>query len=183
MAYLTDRHVFIHIYKTGGNSIRKMLPPGIEIGGVHSCAPDVLKDTRTKGKFMFSVVRDPYRWTYSLYTYIKRTGHPLSGTVNSMSFYEFVKYLRDVLMKREWKSMGNNYTSQTTATQGCDKVYRLEDIIKDSTQFCKELSIPVQKIPFHNSNPDQSVQECRLSRDLIQEIFADDYQNFGYDIK
>jgi len=180
MAYVTDRHVFVHIYKTGGNSVRKLLPPGIELGGVHACAKDVLACDESKGKLSFSVVREPYNWTYSLYTYIRRTNHPLRATVLKMTFYKFVNYLIDDLMKREWKHLGNNYTSQTFASAGCDKIYRLEDLMQDTTKFCNELQIPKRELPFINTNPDRNITTCPKAKELITELFKEDYENFGY---
>lgn len=131
--------------------------------------------------FKFSVVRHPYDWTYSLYAYICRTNHPERNNVINKTFPKFVVYLRDVMMKKPWLHLSNNVTSQTVATKGCDKVYKLEVLEKDTTGFCNDIGVEYQALPFENSNPDRNIPYIYEADILIREIFADDYVNFGYE--
>ena len=184
MALVTDKLVYVHIYKTGGNSVRKLLPQeGKEVGGVHSCLKDVQASYKSDmpNHFKFAVVRHPYDWTYSLYTYIRRTNHGLRPIVLKQNFVEFIVYLRDHMLGQPWKHLGNNVTTMTVACEGCDKFYKLEDLKKDTTQFCKDVGVRYQPLPLVNNNPDNNIPYFLEADILIQDIFADDYKTFGYE--
>ena len=112
MALVSEKYnfIFIHIYRTGGNSVRKALGSpavgyitdvlgGHEVLGYHVEAVDVKQHYESIGSdffdkaWKFAIVRNPFSWLVSTYKYIKyHPGHNFNMLVRDMSYYEFLQW-------------------------------------------------------------------------------------------
>lgn len=89
--------IFIHVYKTGGTSIREILN-GNEIGDRHAPAWIIQKQLSEYGMadawetaLKFAVVRHPYDWLVSLYFHLKCSkGHHFHYMANDLDFPDFI---------------------------------------------------------------------------------------------
>jgi hypothetical protein len=110
----SKKALFVHVYKTGGQSIRHALlqscgREAIEIHLSHSTAEEAIEMLYRGGmdvKHVFAFIREPYSWAVSQYNFIrKEPGHPSNAEVRSMDFCSFVIWLCDAVEKgRPWLS-------------------------------------------------------------------------------
>lgn len=94
---LHHEFIFIHVYKTGGTSIREILD-GNEIGDGHAPAWVVRKRLYEEGMaevwetaWKFAVVRHPYDWLVSLFHHLKgSTEHYFHYMAHGVDFPKFI---------------------------------------------------------------------------------------------
>ena len=102
MALYVNGNLFIHIYKTGGESVRRAMKcqgAAHEVGHKHSTADDIKDHPLYEGAYKFVTVRNPYDWLVSLWSFIcfgssiinKPSNHPLNG-IAPEDFGEFVDF-------------------------------------------------------------------------------------------
>lgn len=119
ISYKRPHFVFVHIYKNAGTSIRTALLPHVHTASqrrcykifkrcgirvydpspidYHSSACDIVNylgmETFLK-HYSFAVVRNPWDWQASLYSYmLKRSDHPQHNIVRSLSgFDEYIDW-------------------------------------------------------------------------------------------
>lgn len=190
--------IFVHIYKTGGNSLRDLLkaPSTEEIMGVHVEANDVKahlcahNDQKFwNNAFKFSMVRNPYSWLVSTYEYIKRAkNHDYHDLCTNNNFDYFVHWVVGTAMKLDRPFGSNKYLTQTgfVTVDGqiaMDKIYRMEEFNIAVQDLKKRFNIPLTSIPRRNVNPHPKPYESYYSPDLIRFVnthFKDDLHNFDY---
>lgn len=190
--------IFIHIYKTGGNSLREVLdaPTCEEILGVHVEAQDVRDYLRSCGDeefwnnaFKFTMVRNPYSWLVSTYEYIKRSkGHNYHDMFMKRDFDFFVHWIINTAMKMDRPFGSNKYLTQTAfatvdGKMALDKIYRMEEFNVAIQDLKRRFGININKIPHKNANlkskPFESYYNPNLLR-LVNAHFGDDLKNFDY---
>lgn len=171
---------FIHVYKTGGTSLRSIIPPGVEIYGAHSAYSDIfdcLPECRT-----FSVVRNPYTWHYSHFRYIQSSRpHEHHNIVINLNFEQFLEYFVDDLMNRPWRFRNSNYTTQFRMVRGVDKIFKLEDLSLDLTPLTTFLGTQATVLPRKNVGKDKSPQISDHAKQLINKHFQVDFEYLGYE--
>ncbi len=91
--------IFVHIYKTGGTSLRFALkeqyPDIVVIDDEHSSMQDLAARYAIANRpYSFAVVRKPYDWLVSLYSYIKHEpAHPDYKLVSEIPFSFFLQWM------------------------------------------------------------------------------------------
>lgn len=191
---------FIHINNTGGTTICKLLEdiiPDIEIlGKKHSTISEVLNEMpEITNYYKFSYVRHPYDLLVSVFTnIIMNNSHPDYITISKLSFYEFIKWLGDIGLKRKNDDSFPIYRKQTDFVFKrkdilVNDIYKYENLCNDTglsnanTLFLKlgfnmpEI-IPVLNKTERNLNWD-NLYNIKTYR-LVNELFSEDFKNFKY---
>lgn len=197
--------IFIHIYKCGGNTIKKLLSEVddiIEIWGYHSTINDVKmyfynnNDIESFNKaYKFSIVRNPYNWFQSLYLYILFSRlHPEYSLAKNNSFYNFLKLLNTKLVERKVEFGSNAYHKSmydflSINNKLCmDTVLHLENIDEEFNIIKNELKLNINvhnHVPIINKNKriDKAVYNKIINKNiinLINEIDQIDFETFNY---
>lgn len=203
MAFVSNKYnfCFIHIYKTGGTTIRKLLienvddftKVGHEHGDINECMELMPK---IKGLYKFAYVRNPYDWLLSLYNYIRMPiNHPDYEIVINLTFNEFLNWIKEVGTKRPNHIIAPRYMTQSEFIYNnnnnilVDEVYKYEDLSDVNKQsnvrvLFKKLNLIVpKKIPVLMKSDRNDYCIDNISKDdisLINDIFSDDFKNFNY---
>lgn len=192
--------LFIHIYRTGGTSLRSMLVSrhwgrqSREIHGSHPLARDV-KNHMAKAEFdqafKFSFIRNPFDWLVSIYSYIRQVpSHPDHATVTPMEFPEFVRWWCHDMMKRDYIYGTNGCTTLTgflTDTDGSclvDYIGRMERFDTDAAEVAERIGFgPDFQVPHLNKARRSSTYRSRYdatAHEIAEEAFAEDLLRFNY---
>ena len=180
----SEKFVFFHIYKTGGNSVRhaisnsNLLKEVREIGGVHCVFSDVV-DLLPPAK-SFSIVRHPYDWVYSHFQYVRDiSSHGLHEELmrnpRITTFLKILKRKRD-----EWRFQGNNFCSQYRICKGVDAVFKIEELSKsDFSELSDFIGVRLE-VPHINKARSAKVPLTEEEKIGIQNLYPDDFQKLGY---
>ena len=196
--------VFIHIYKCAGTSIRDALKPYNDtfnkrlfldkclarFGINSSFAPcDHIGASDAKIKYLgaklwdnaytFGVVRNPWDWQVSLYSYILQlTTHHEHKLVSAMkSFDEYIA----------WRC-GRYFPSQSDFLVDLKgnllvkDVYKLESLGSDIQRLASHIGCDVRLKQLNQSRSDSYRQYYSdKSREMVGRFFKEDIQRFGYE--
>lgn len=195
---LRDGYTFIHIFKTGGTSIRSLLE-GEEILGCHSTAKHTEDHFRAQGAlalakyqatFKFAFVRNPYEWLGSTYAYIRRhPTHDAFPTVRGMNIYEFAQWFAEVAMKMERPHGANAYMTQRAflyhdGKPMVDFVGRFEALQYGMDTVMSRLNKPARNVPRLNAGRQfNTLYRMRYDARTVMYIrskFREDFVTFGY---
>jgi len=212
MALVSEKHnfIFIHIYRTGGNSVRKALGApavgyftdllgGQEVLGVHVEANDLQQHYKSIGRstffnnaYKFTVVRNPFSWLTSVYKYIKySTGHNFNLTVKDKSYFDFLCWYANYAMAMSRPFGSNKYSTQHDFIYNnngniiVDYVGRSENMSGTLAEIAKVTGIKIQEIPKINKTPAglpgwKSYYKDQRCIKFIQRHFKCDLETFGY---
>lgn len=196
--------IYIHIYKTAGTSLRSAITPflllpyqkkirdvlikiGLQAYNTkpllqHSKAVEIIALMGRKKfnkYYSFSVVRNPWDWQVSLYSYmlIKRD-HPQHALISAMSgFDEYIHWRchNEVCLQSEFlvDSNGENVVN-------C--ILRFETLGNDFNELCKKLNINVQ-LPFLNPSArkkDYKAYYNESTKKLVEKTFLQDIEFLKY---
>lgn len=209
MALVSNKHnfIFIHIYRTGGNSIRKMLGSpavgyftdilgGQEVLGVHANAADVRKHYESNNQialydkaWKFAVVRNPYSWMVSVYKYISRSpGHNYYKDLKDKNFDWFLKWYTDTAMQLDRPFGSNKYqflhqfVLDSEGNQLVDYVGKMENMPVIARTVSEKTGIKIPVIAKINSTAPDSWKSYYNNASIkhVSTIFAKDLEMFGY---
>lgn len=190
MAAIIKDYIFIHIHRTGGNSVKTILKTDrmLEWGGLHVEAKQVKSFLGSKewGKrFKFSFVRNPYSWLYSTYQFIKLIKEHPDNSFAEKGFYDFLLWLVNDGMKRKIAHDSNKYLTQTGFIYENNKllvdfVGKTENFEIDMRKVCFKLGYDykfwhINEIPYK-----ENYQMNNSETSLINTVFAEDFENFNY---
>jgi len=200
MSLINGSHfIFVHIYKCGGTSLRKLFYdnlPVTEFGLSHATAKELKKSFydcqgyfyfHTAYKFTF--VRNPFDWVVSLYEFIRgNEAHENYEEIKDMNFEEFCQWNVDAIQSKKQNINGklNTMTEFLYDDDGnllVDFVGRLENIEEDINVITKRLNMPKINMPKMNTSkrkPNYSDYYNDESRRIVEEGFAEDLKNFNY---
>lgn len=191
MTLLGQTWVFVHVYKTGGTSISKLLAPhGVYLPPPHAAATEVRKQVEDRGMhwadlLSIGFVRNPFDWVASTYHYIRSSQiHPEYATVRSMNLGAFVEHVGSQLQPH-----GLYYTLKQAL---CDEeghvlvsfLGRYETLSADILRL--KLAADAKSVPWANKTACRVLswpEEYRrdpYARDAVLEIFEEDFDLFGY---
>lgn len=174
---------FIHITKTGGRSIidtcgSRIFIPRVE--GEHPHHVPFQKDDLDRNTF--AVVRNPYFRVESLYNFYKHK----RDVVTEDTF-------RDFVLNYDFYYQGENinhpkHTFKTcfdyTSWEGEMKtkhILKFETIKKDWEELAKQSNLPLQLKHSNFNNKKEIVEWDDEMRGIIQEIYKQDFETFGYE--
>jgi hypothetical protein len=200
----SHRFLFVHVYKTGGVSIRAALEPYAELPGWplwqrfrlrlglpvarrapelgwHPRAVDVraaLPEAVFDGYFKFAFVRNPWDWQVSLYHYIlEHPEHDQHARVARLGGFE--KYLR-------WRVRHDRRLQSDSLTDSfgrllVDFVGRFEALREDFAAVCARLGVRARLGHLNgSSHGDYRAYYTPRTRRLVEEHWGEDVGRFGY---
>lgn len=138
----TCKFIFIHIPRTGGTTLKKILTEQVnDLFIFPNEYPTIRKisflNSDFRNFYKFTYVRNPYDWVVSLYAKISSDNNDLDyKSIKNLSFYDFIVWLCDDAMKRKEDGVKPFYRLQTEYFQIdneylIDKIYRFEDLCND----------------------------------------------------
>lgn len=165
---------FVHIPKTGGNSIKQAL----ELRGEEHEYVSSLE----LPYFSFTFVRNPFDRFVSAYSYLKNGGinendkrHGDELINKFESFEEFVK--NGIPDQQHFKPMSHWIDGEL------DFIGRVERFQEDFNVICDKIGIPHQRLPHTNKSKHKPYTEYynEATRQIVAEKYAKDVEYFGYE--
>ena len=158
---------FIHIPKTGGQSIRKWLVDNSI--GQNSTKVHPHNTGKDAVGFKYCVIRDPYQRALSAWLFSSRQN-------SQYSFQEFLERQVDPDM---W------FTKQVDYVKNCDLVLRYETLEEDFKQIQEYYDVhePLPKINDSKYEKPWEQYYTEQAYDLVSEIFTKDIEELGYDFR
>ncbi len=131
----------------------------------------------------FCVVRNPYDRAVSLYHYLsQRTDHHLYERVSRLSFKGYLDYLAK--RRRSKNPTQLFYVADAKGQPIVDDILRFENLNGDFANLCGDLGMPDKvELPIRNASDHDPYWEYYAddySRELVKDLFAGDFQTFGY---
>ena len=196
-----NRFIFLHIYRTGGNTIRRLLglmDRKAEIYGVHCLGSHVRQHFVSTGQLdiwnnalKFSVIRNPFTWLVSTFNYILASKRHQEHEIAERGFSFFLHWLVDMGMQEDRKIGVNRYALfcdfllDEHGEPLIDTIIRFEHFNSHVGQLCKRLGMPVASVPV--VNPSRYVKRSYRDYyspddvDLVQRAWQRDFEYFGYE--
>ncbi len=199
---LERKFLFVHIQKTGGSSIRKILTEAIpdthSFLGTHDQAKQAAEvlGPEYDSFYKFAFVRNPWDRLVSWYTMIKdrienRPKHQINRlwqyvSETASSFEEFIEKCTDTIDDIDGRKsfMFNqvDYLTNETGEIIVDFVGRYEEFERDLNIVLQKLQIDVPKIPHVNrsSRGHYSQYYNDRTKAIVEERYKRDILFFGY---
>lgn len=206
------RFIFVHIQKTAGQSMRRALepycqaPPRVGLRKILSHLP--VPEHAERAAFRphataawarlkitppvferytrFSVVRNPFDRAVSQFHFLQqRPEHHAHRHVRELGFDEYLEFLR----RRRWH---RDPTQQGRLVDGrgrmlCDPILRFETLQSDFAGLCRQLQLDDAPSLTHRNasshRPWREYYDSRATRDRVIDLFARDFDAFGYDTR
>jgi hypothetical protein len=201
--------IFVHIQKTGGQSLRSALqrfcdqPPRTGLRRLLSHLP--LREDPQRVAFRphstaswarlklsaplydsycaFTVVRNPFDRAVSNYHFLRQhPEHHAHRHVKHLTFDQYLEFLR----RRRWLR-DPTQRSRVVDAQGrllCDPLLRFERLESDFAALCRRLDLPdgttLGRQNASRHRPYREYYERRATRDAAVDLFAADFETFGY---
>ena len=199
------RFLFVHVQKTGGVSVDKLLAQHVDdlrdYGARHMTLTSVLKREPALATYWtFGFVRNPWARMWSWWSMIENwrdkwgpesqregrskgimAGNPFwEGAARYADFEEFV-----VRGTTEWARLNTPQIDYlTTETRRADFIGRTETFDADVRAVCARLGLPIPDVaPRANVHTHAGHREAytQRARDVVAEVFAADIAAFGYE--
>lgn len=200
----SHKFIFIHIYKAAGTSIRSAITPyllfpyqkklrnvmlkfGMQVYNTkplsnHSKAEEIIKfigKEKYNKYHSFAVVRNPWDWQVSLYSYmlIKRD-HPQHAMISKMnSFDEYIEWrcYNEVCLQKDFliDSSGQNVVNH---------ILRFETLSNDFNELCQKININTQLHTMNKSirKNDYKSYYNESTKKLVEKTFLQDIEFLKY---
>lgn len=179
--------VFIHIFKTAGTSIRLALQEQDEsfqeIGRGHADYKELSLLLDLNDKKVFSVVRNPYDWMFSIFQYaLFHSLHPFHSYCIKNNFDNFVHWYIENMSILSEKVNGKlqSQTEYLSDEKGIQvkyifKMENLQEEINNSGIFNNKI-----KLGKHNLTPYTKSEISKSAKEAINARFKEDFLNFNY---
>lgn len=200
----SKKFIFVHLYKTGGTSIRRRLEKydtsynvlhwakskltknpvfTSPVAHKHAMAKVIRKEVGPEiydNYFSFCFVRNPWDWQVSLYHYVLKDNTNQHYDIIS-SFKDFTEYIHwrcaeDVHFQKE-------YVLDEAGNQIVDFIGRMENLNEDFKKICQHLDLDVEDLPHLNKSVNKKYHAFYTdeTRDLVARTYAPDIEFFGYE--
>jgi len=192
-------NVFIHIPKTGGNSIvNTHIASYIKTVGHNLRNPDFryYKDSgaRKCSKFSFAFVRNPWSRLVSSYFYLKTGGsskEPGDAEDNEKylsgysSFDNMLLNWSDELFNQMHFKPQYEWLCDDTGKLLPDFIGKIENFQQDFDKVCDSIGIPHAQLPHNNKTEHKHYTEYYddVTREIVAEKYAKDIERFGYEFE
>jgi hypothetical protein len=178
--------VFIHIGKTGGTSITKIIGENFQ---KHSTAKDIIeiigKDKWTN-TFKFTVVRNPWDQVHSWYKYRVKLNQSKMAT-NKISFKDWVACTYGENKDPYYYYRPKSFVPQVERLKNdegiidMDKIIRFENLREEYKIIADELGIN-SELPHINKTKKTNYRDFydETTQKIIEDWFHEDIEYFGY---
>jgi sulfotransferase famil protein len=139
---------------------------------------DLIGEVKYNMYFSFAIVRNPWDWQVSLYSYmLKKTSHPQHTIVKSFKNFEDYVYWRC----KEDVQFQKDFIYNMDGKLLVNYVGRFEHIDRDFKEICKRIGISaaLPKINVSNTTAYQKFYNAETKR-MIQKTFEPDISLFKY---
>jgi len=187
------KFIFIHIPKTAGTSMTRVLEfGGSEYMSAHRSARNLNEELGDKWKryFTFAFVRNPWERQVSWYRFLNLKAREKEENFDPGTFENFIKYLDNDWPDAEPISIpyafGQQQIDFITDVNGKLPrfVGRFERLSKDWRAICVKLKMPYRPLPRlrHTGSYDYKLYYKRNPDliEIVREQFKDDIKRFGY---
>ena len=168
--------LFVHIPKTAGQSIFSVVSSHWNY--VEHAKHDPLflleKNNYIEGAYKFSVVRNPYRRTFSYYKHFNKVNH------TEYTFGQFLDIIKSGASFPKTKMIPYSqsfYCLNIVGDIGLDKIYKFENL----KELESDLSV---SLPHINKGSYSEVEYFnsygQRERDFVRDYYASDFYNFKY---
>ncbi len=168
-----EQYTFCHIPKTGGTSVKKAL----NVRTTHK-----VFDRKNSNCFSFAFVRNPYQRFLSAYFFL------INGGLGSKQTIEKEKYIGNSDIDEFIKTKLINSLEQEHLTpqhhfipDGVDYLGKVETMQEDFNKICEIIGIEPIELPHENTTPKYDFQLTEEQKDVIYEIYKEDFIRFGYE--
>ena len=188
----THKFIFIHIPKTGGTSIEKVLSRYQTNNESRVHIPLGYYDNslyRDYYKFVF--VRNPWEKLVSQYFFTQKLKEKRGLPPYNKSFKEFIleitgwsKEFVNLKNYKPWKSPWQlPWIYDNSNNVAIDFIGRFENLQQDFDHITSELNIPKKKLPRKNKSKHKHYTEYYddETRQIVAEKYAKDIEYFGYE--
>lgn len=197
MISFQKRFLFVHIPKTGGNSIQTVLrdysedevvarhdrQDGVERFAVRNPKYNLKKHSKLaeysdalgreqfSNLYKFTVVRNPWDRMVSFYF--------TPGRGKSWDAQEFEKIIRETKGVADFLRLEKD---DVDPFSNVDRIVRFERLEEDFRAVCEHLAIPLAPLPKYNRSEREHYSKYydERSRKIVNERFADEIEAFGY---
>lgn len=202
MISLKHNFLFVHIPKTGGNSVQQVLrdysedrlvctapfQDGVERFGLrndrfnlqkHSPLRDYrreLGESLFRPLFKFCCVRNP--WERAISFYFSPHRGPMTWSRDA-----FIDLIPGLVPSAAFVALDEPEASKASPFGNVDFVMRFERLNEDFRRVCDRVGIPVQELPVRNKSSRQHFSQYydRELRDLVARQFQHEIEYFGYE--
>jgi len=177
-----DRLLFIHIPKTGGISIRKVLEPYLfssRWDNIHLTATDFIsrfgRDVYNR-LHKFTVVRNPYDRIVSYYHFLRVDKYHKTHIARSISLSAFIGWACEGYIPAQHYHISHNGQVRV------DTILKFENLAQDWRDFAEMFSIDTE-LPHLNAVKHKDWRELLSERDMtkVRKSFEIDFRMFEYD--
>jgi len=192
--------IFIHIPKTGGTSIERMLEIPENKEGLFNCNPKkapiyqhfvpvklqpLISDDHWNSYYKFTSVRNPLTRAISDYKFftVNSSREPDLNKLNIRTFSDYCKLADEVVTNNLYSEnpFFDHFIPQHKFFEGItfDKVCRMETFATDVEEIRKHLNckLPLRRYHASSSRPVSYTPE---DLDIIKRIYAKDFEMFNY---
>ena len=194
--FLEKEVIFIHIPKTAGISLYKGLF-GCESFGHKTIRyyKKHLNKRQFRKCFKFTVVRNPYDRLLSAYNYLKKGGRGVQSDLEYKSYLEEVKSFEDFVInwlgKDEIMIIEHFFSQSYFLKDQHDKIEL--DFIAGFEKLDEDFEALSNKLKVSSKLPNLNASEISLKKDfmskynpdminIVNNIYREDFENFGYDM-
>ena len=191
---ISYRHnvLFIHIHKTGGQSISALM--GISRGRENFYAEELTHLTvkmyedhlDISDMYLFTFVRNPYDKIKSEYAWRMKNRMSVvfnEPTKHQMTFDKYMETLYErwpIIPEKEWRTRAH-VMPQHVFIDDRVEVFRHEEFTKGCNILKEKFHIE-KPIPHVNRGCGGN-KHTRRTMDIVNELYGEDFERFGYEIK
>lgn len=176
------KFIFVHVPKTGGNSVKKAL--GM-IGHEHKRFSLCVKTNPEY--FTFAFTRNPWDRCVSAFTYLEGGGMNKGDRdgyeryIHGLTFREFLfKYKdRPCITQHHFRPQNNILDGDL------DFIGKVENMQEDFDTICDKIGITRQTLPRKNTTKHKHYTEFYddETREIVAKLYAKDIERFGYEFE
>ncbi len=194
-AYDKRKVIFIHIPKTGGTSIARLLTGKRTMTHDHFSLNDYYMESRSKSReyLKFCMVRNPWDRLVSAYEHLQNPPHYVASVthefskkfIRGRSFEEVVIALMQNPWMRRWVHFRSQWSFVTYQGHlGVNKILRFENFDKDLVDMMSQLHMDGTYVPHENrSKRDKDYRDYYTNEyliDAVRSLYNRDISEFGY---
>jgi len=172
---LNNGTIYIHIYKTGGESVRhamRQIGTCREIGHKHSTANEIKDEVFYNSSVKFTLVRNPYDWLVSLWWFICKSERHELHRIIPKNFDSFIEFWVDNMQPGQKYQHNHQHHFINKDVY----IYKLEEIHTIRPTF-----LPLLKhINTSNHRPYREYY-TNETKAIVSRILKKDIRKFGYE--
>lgn len=183
--------VFIHVPKTGGQSISKML--GIPKGtprnyyweGLTHLRLSAIRDRENiEGYYTFMFVRNPYDKILSEYNWRMKNRHAITYNEPTREYMEFSEYMETLLERWDkltphWREKAHIVPQWMFYEDGMD-VFKYEQFSEECEKIKARLGLNVETPRVNVGH--YSTAHTDRTIDIVNELYKEDFERFDYNM-